>query len=189
MKGKVDCDVRLPCSTSDTDQATHVVIHLVCRYLGSGNNVAVEVVVDIGSVSAISRLDVSGNLSGRRRLPAAAASDLELSAGDVKLRWATRVVDTELLDAKKILSSRNLRGDGNGVGGCEHVSSVCRAVCEVALTAQIPCGLAAGEGRANFLDLEPVARTIGCRSCIGLGHVKRHGALVIDGLIRSEGDG
>ena len=57
------------------------------------------------------------DLGGRRRLTAAATSDLELRAGDVELRWAAGVVDTELLDAEEVLSSGELRWDGDGVGG------------------------------------------------------------------------
>lgn len=50
--------------------------------LGSRNSVAVEVVVDVGGISRIRRLNVSWDLDrGRCRL-GAAASNLELSASN-----------------------------------------------------------------------------------------------------------
>lgn len=47
--------------------------------LRSRNRVAVEVVVDVGSVARVGRLDVSRDLSGRREGLASATSDLQVS--------------------------------------------------------------------------------------------------------------
>lgn len=65
----------------------------------------------------------------------AATSHFNLCAADVELRGPGWVVDSELLNADEILASGNARRDGNAVG-----------------LFQIPC--AAGEGRANLLDLD-----------------------------------
>lgn len=64
---------------------------------------------------------MSGDLGGRRGVAAAATSDLDLCARDVELWWAAGVVDTELLDTEEVLSSGDLGGDGDGVGGCNYV--------------------------------------------------------------------
>lgn len=79
--------------------------------LGSGNNVALEVVVDVGSVTRVGALDVARDLRNGRRVARATTGDLELSAGDVELRWGSRVVDTELLDAEQVVSGGDLAGD------------------------------------------------------------------------------
>ena len=96
--------------------------YLVCCDLGAGNNVALEVVVDVGSVARVGGLDVARDLGGRRRLAAAAAGNLELRARDVELRWAAGVVDAELLDAEKVLAGDKLGWDGDRVGGCSEIS-------------------------------------------------------------------
>lgn len=95
---------------------------LVSGDLGSRDNVALEIgLVDVGSVAGIGRLDVARNLNGGGWVSAASSSDLDLSAGNIKLGWAAGVVDAELLDAKQVLSGGELRGNGNGVGGCERI--------------------------------------------------------------------
>jgi hypothetical protein len=66
---------------------------------------------------------MSGNLSDRRWLAAAAPSDLDLSARDIELRWAAGVVDGELFNAQEVLSSRDLGGDSDGVGTLACVSA------------------------------------------------------------------
>jgi hypothetical protein len=95
---------------------------LVGSNFWSGNNVGVEVAVDVRGVARVRALDVSRNLCSRRRLARAAASDLDLSASYVELGWAARVMDAELLDTEEVLSSRNLGGDSGGVSGCGTVS-------------------------------------------------------------------
>lgn len=60
--------------------------HLVRRDLRSGNSVALEVVVNIGSVTGVSRLYVSWDLDCRVGVSISTAGDLDLSARDVKLR-------------------------------------------------------------------------------------------------------
>jgi hypothetical protein len=98
-------------------------LRLVGSNPGSRNNVRVEVAVDVRSVARVGALNVAGDLGGRRRPAGAATSDLELSARDVELGRAAGVVDTELLDAKEVLSSGDLGGDGGGVGGWNGVSN------------------------------------------------------------------
>ena len=83
--------------------------------LGSRDSVAVEVVVDVGSVARVGRLDVSRNLGCGRESLGTAASNLELSARDVELRWGAGVVDGELLDAEQVLASSDARGNCDGV--------------------------------------------------------------------------
>jgi hypothetical protein len=83
--------------------------------LRAGNGVAVEVVVDVGGVTRVRRLDVSGNLDGRRTSSAAATSDLELGAGQVELRYTAGVVDGELLNAHEILARGDTGRDVDGV--------------------------------------------------------------------------
>lgn len=84
-------------------QKIHDVLHstlcLAGRDLRSRHNVAVEVVVDVGGVPGVGRLDMSRNLGGRGEGLGATTGDLDLSAGDVELRWGAGVVNCELLDA------------------------------------------------------------------------------------------
>ena len=98
-------------------------------------------------------------------------------------------MDTELLDAEEVLSSRNLAGDSRGVRGCDSVNKPLSQYWSAQLTTHIPRSLATGECGANLLDLEPVGRSIcsGCR--VDLGHVKRDRSLVVDGLVCGERDG
>jgi hypothetical protein len=95
---------------------------LVCSDLGSGNNVALEVVVDVGSVTRIGRLDMARDLGDRGRATWAATGDLELRAREVELRWRTGVVDAELLNAEQVVASGDLVGDSDSVWGCAKVS-------------------------------------------------------------------
>jgi len=92
--------------------------HLVGSDLGSWNSVAVEVAVDVCGVAGVCGLDVSGNLDSGRGVARASTSDLDLCARDVELGNRARVVDSELLDAKEVLSCRELRWDGGGVSDC-----------------------------------------------------------------------
>jgi hypothetical protein len=80
----------------------------------AGNSVAVEVAVDVGGVTRVSALDVSGDLDTGEDL-GAAASDLDLGAGVVELGRAAGVVDGHLLDAEQVVASGNARGDGGAV--------------------------------------------------------------------------
>jgi hypothetical protein len=132
---------------------------------------------------------VAGDLGDGRRPSGAATSDLELSARNVELGRAARVVDAELLDAEEVLSSGDLGGDGGGVGGWNGVSNGPGRYSSAQLTTHVPLGLATREGGANLLDLEPVGGSICGGSRGDLCHVEGNGALVVDGLVRSEGDG
>ncbi|CAI6334501.1 unnamed protein product [Periconia digitata] len=116
-------------------------------------SVRVEVVVDVSRVSRVGALDVSRDGDAAEAL-GASASDLDLSARDVELRGGAGVVDGELLDADEVLAGGHARGDVDRVLG-RHV----------------PGGLAAVEGRANLLDLEPWGRSVGGGCGVDLGHV------------------
>ena len=109
------------------------------------------------------------DLGGRRGLSRAAAGDLHLSARDVELRRATRVVNTELLDAEQVVSGRDLRRNGRRVR-----------------STHVPTSLATREGGADLLDLEPVAGSV-CGSCrVDLCHVESDRSLVVDRLVCGE---
>jgi hypothetical protein len=82
--------------------------------LGPRYCIAIEVVVDVGSVTRVSRLDVSRNAHSAEAL-AASSSDLDLRAGDVKLRGRPGVVDSELLDTEEVVTGGNAGWDGNAV--------------------------------------------------------------------------
>lgn len=115
---------------------------------------------------------LTGDLGGRRGLSRAAAGDLHLSARDVELRRATRVVNTELLDAEQVVSGRDLRRNGRRVR-----------------STHVPTSLATREGGADLLDLEPVAGSV-CGSCrVDLCHVESDRSLVVDRLVCGERDG
>jgi hypothetical protein len=60
---------------------------------------------------------VARNLDDGGRGARSSTSDLELCARQVELRWRSRVVNTELLDAEKVLSSRDLARNCDRVGG------------------------------------------------------------------------
>jgi hypothetical protein len=81
------------------------------------NRVRLEVVVDVGSVARVGRLDMSWDLScggqGLRTTP----GDLNLRARDVKLWWGAGVMDTKLLDAKEVLAGGDAGRDGDRVRG------------------------------------------------------------------------
>lgn len=134
-----------PCSTTLT--------HLASADGRSGNLVGSELVVDVGSVPRVGRLDMSGNRDTAEAL-GSTAGDLDLSAGDVELRRRARVVDGELFNADEVLASGDARWDGDIVG-----------------SRQVPCGLSTAERRTDFLDLEPWGRTVGRRGGVDLGHV------------------
>jgi len=55
------------------------------------------------------------NLGGRGEGLGAATGDLDLSAGDVELRWGAGVVNRELLNAEQVLAGSNTRGDSDSV--------------------------------------------------------------------------
>lgn len=95
---------------------------LASRNLRPGNDVAVEVVVNVGGVAGVGRLDVSGDLGGGREGLASAASDLDLRARDVELRGRAGVVDTKLLDTEQVLAGSNARGNSDGVVVCVVIS-------------------------------------------------------------------
>ena len=165
--------------------------HLASRNSRSRNDVGLEVVVDVGSVARVGRLDVSGNLSSGRQGFGATAGDLELGASNVELGRGAGVVDAELLDAEKVLASGDARWDVDRVCSYETVSSTI-SITWVSLkmkgmrTAQIPLGLSATEGRANLLDLRPVRATISRLGAVHLGHVEADRTLVVHSLIGSE---
>ena len=120
---------------------------------------------------------------------AATSSNLHLCARDVELRRATRVVDAELLDTEQLFARRNTRGNLDFVG-----------------LREVPRGGTAGEGRTNLLDLEPRGGAVSGGGGADLGHVtgfllakcsphietesdvQSDWALVVNGLVRSEGD-
>lgn len=77
---------------------------------------------------------MSGDLGGRRGVAAAATGDLDLCARDVELWRAAGVVDTELLDTEEVLSSRDLGGDGDRIGGCHYVKKGFREYVDAHLT-------------------------------------------------------
>lgn len=60
----------------------------VTNLLGAGNGVTVEVVVDVGCVSWVCTLNVTGDLGGRRRAAATATAHSHLCAADVELLGA-----------------------------------------------------------------------------------------------------
>lgn len=95
---------------------------LASRNLRPRNDVAVEVVVNVGGVAGVGRLDVSGDLGGGREGLASAASDLDLRARDVELRGRAGVVDTKLLDTEQVLAGSNARGNSDGVVVCAVIS-------------------------------------------------------------------
>lgn len=108
----------------------------------AGDGVGVEVAVDIGGVAGVGGLEGTGD-SNTGWVHAATTSDLDLGAGDVKLgsTGGVWVVDAEGLDAEKVLSVGDAAGKLSSVG-----------------TSESP--LAAGEGRAPVLDLEPGAAAV-----------------------------
>lgn len=93
------------------------IVRLVSGDLGAGNDVGLEVVVDVGGVARVSRLDVSWDLDSGAWVARATSGNLELRARDVELRWRAGVVDTELLDAQEVLAGADLAGNCDGVGG------------------------------------------------------------------------
>jgi len=146
--------------------------HLVGSDLGSWNSVAVKVAVDVGSVTGVGGLDVSGNLDSGRGVARATTSDLDLCARDVELGNSARVVNSKLLDAKEVISCRDLRWDGDGIGGYVGVSDTSPRPQSAQLTCKVPGSLTSREGRANLFDLEPVAGAV-CGSCRGgLSHIE-----------------
>ena len=66
---------------------------------------------------------MSGDLGSGRGLARATTSNLELCAREVELGNTAGVVNSELLDAEEVLSSGELRWDGNGVSDCDIVSN------------------------------------------------------------------
>lgn len=114
---------------------------------------------------------MSRDLRGGRESFGAAAGDLDLSARDVELWGRAGVVDSELLDAEKVLASGKAGGDGDGV-----------------IVLQVPGSLATGESGANLLDLDPVGRAISSSSAVDLGDVEGDGSLVVDSLVSCECD-
>lgn len=108
----------------------------------AGDGVGVKVAVDVGGVAGVGGLEGTGD-SNTGWVHAAATSDLDLGAGDVKLGspGGVWVVDAEGLDAEKVLSVGDAAGKLSSVG-----------------TSESP--LAAGEGRAPVLDLEPGAAAV-----------------------------
>ena len=108
-----------PLSQMVSPSPPHPTPPLAGRDLRSGDCVAVEVVVDVGSVSRVGGLDVAGDLGGRGHRLGASTSNLDLSARDVKLRWTPGVVDAQLLNTEQIVTSRDAAGDGGGVSRYE----------------------------------------------------------------------
>lgn len=89
--------------------------YLVSGNLWSWNGVALEVVVDVGSVSRVSGLDVAGDLDGRRWISASSTSNLKLSTRKVELRIASWVVNAKLFNSEQVVACWELRRDGDGV--------------------------------------------------------------------------
>lgn len=89
---------------------------LACSHLGSRNDVAVEVVVDVRGVSRVRRLNMAGDLHRGRQGRRSTSSDLNLSARDVELRRRAWVVDPKLLDSEQVITGSNTAWDGSGVG-------------------------------------------------------------------------
>lgn len=56
------------------------------------------------------------------RVCVAAAGDSDLSTRDVELGFGTGVVETNLFNAKKILSIGDRPGNGCGIGSYRHIS-------------------------------------------------------------------
>lgn len=155
----------------------------------AGDLVRVEVVVDVGSVTGVGRLDVPGNLGSRREGLGATASDLDLSARDVELRGRAGVVDAELFDAEQVLASSDARGDSDGVVVYVNVSQgTVQTITKMKPTLQVPRSLATRESGANLLDLDPVARTIRAGCAADLGQVEGNRSLVVDSLIGCKSD-
>ena len=96
--------------------STHFLAVLTSEDSRAGHSIAVEVAIDVGSVSRIRLLEGTGNANTARD-PGSASSDLNLSAADVELRDTAGigVVDTELLDAKQVVTRSNARGDLDAV--------------------------------------------------------------------------
>lgn len=145
--------------------------------------------VDVDGVSRVGGRDVAGDreLGGVGRTTASNVNCTDISASqngnlgakhtlsarDIELRLCAGVVESKLLNTKKVLAS----GDGR-----RQVRRVC--------VEHRPSGLSAAEGRPLGLELEPV----GTRP-IPLGHITRglsevplDGALVVDGGVDLEGD-
>jgi hypothetical protein len=147
------------------------------------------------SISRISGLDVSRDLSRRAKRLGATTGDLDLRARDVELGRGAGVVDAELLDAEEVLTRSDARGDGDGVSGydaCQLKVLASRHMCGLQLgerTFQVPLGLSAVECRADFFNLGPVRGAVGCCGAVNFGHVEADWALVVDGLVCGEGYG
>jgi len=135
-------------------------LFLVSGDLWSGNNVALEVVVDVGGVTRVSGLDVAWDLGRNRGLAGTSSSNLDLRARNVELGWRAGVVDAELLDAEEVLAGGNLARNGDGVCGCAVISIRSVILTSELHTTHIPLGLAGGEVGTDLLDLEPISRAI-----------------------------
>lgn len=79
-----------------------------------------KVIVNVNRISRIRVLKSSRNADTRKRLTSA-ASDVDLRAGDVKLRDAgwPGVMDRELLDAQETVAGRKAARNGHAIGLCK----------------------------------------------------------------------
>jgi len=79
------------------------------------NSVRAEVVVDVGRVTGICRLDESRDLGRGARRRASTTDNVDLCAADIELRRTAGVVDAERLDAQQVLAAGDALGDVVGV--------------------------------------------------------------------------
>ena len=65
----------------------------------------------VRGIARISSLERSRNANGRRTRRPTATGNVDLRAADVELRWATRVMDPQLLDTQQVLAVFDALGD------------------------------------------------------------------------------
>lgn len=104
----------------------YLISSLTRKYRWSRYRVRLEVVVDVGRVSRVRGLECTRYRHRVLRHCASSASDLDVGARDVELRFAARVVNTQLLNAKKVIASRDAFWDRSRVFLCPSLISTYR---------------------------------------------------------------
>lgn len=155
--------------------------HLPTPDLGSRRSVrSRNRVVNVDQDSRVGSLVSTREANQRSGVTTAATGNLDLGTADVELGTARRTgrVEGNVLDAEEVLARRQRLGDGDR---------------DLLLAVRGPAELAAVEGRALLVELEPhvaAAVPVGGRLAGGhLGHVELEGAWVRDGGLRGEAEG
>lgn len=174
-------------------------IRLTRPYLGSGRSVrSRDRVVDVDQNTGVSRLVSAGEADERAGRAAAAASNLDLSAGDVELSTAGGAsrVQRNVLDTEEIFTRGQALGDGDGdlALACAICVSGDRSMRILPQhTIRGPAESASGDHGTLLEDLEPYVATAvpgcGSLSARNLGHVELKGTGMADRGHGSESDG